>query len=113
LSYMVTATLASFFVRKVDIIVGTSPQFFTACAAWGASLFKRRPWVFELRDIWPESIRAVGAMDGSRSFDALEKLELFLYRQATMIVSVTHSFKRNLVGRGVEPGKIHVVTNGA
>lgn len=113
LSYMITSSFAGLFVRKVDIIVGTSPQFFTACAAWGVSLFKRCPWVFELRDIWPESIRAVGAMEGSRSFDALEKLELFLYRRATMIISVTHSFKRNLVGRGVEPGKIHVVTNGA
>ncbi len=113
LSYMVTAWIAALFVRRIDIIVGTSPQFFTACAAWGASLFKRRPWVFELRDIWPESIRAVGAMDRSRALDMMEKLELFLYRRAKLIVSVTNSFKRNLAGRGIDPDKIRVVTNGA
>lgn len=113
LSYMVTASVATLFIRRVDIIVGTSPQFFTACAAWSASLFKRCPWVFELRDIWPESIRAVGAMGRSRTLDMMEKLELFLYRRATLIVSVTNSFKRNLAGRGIDPGKIHVVTNGA
>lgn len=112
LSYMVTGFLASLLVRRVDVIVGTSPQFFTVCAAWAASLFKRVPWVFELRDIWPESIRAVGAMRDSKALDLLEQLELFLYRQATIIVSVTHAFRRSLIQRGVPGDKIHVVTNG-
>jgi hypothetical protein len=61
-SYMVMSVLASLFVRRVDVIVGTSPQFFTAFGAWVAGTLTRRPWVFELRDIWPESIRAVGEM---------------------------------------------------
>jgi len=81
-SYMAMAVLASFFVRKVDVVIGTSPQFFTACAAYLVGLCKRCPWVFELRDLWPESIRAVGAMKESRVLDWLEKLELFLYRKA-------------------------------
>lgn len=112
ISYMVSAFFASFFVRKVDLIIGTSPQFFTACAAYGVSLFKRRPWIFELRDIWPESIRAVGAMRESKLLDLLEKVELFLYRKATRIVSVTESFREKLIARGVDGSKIEVVTNG-
>lgn len=112
LSYMVAGFLAALFVRRVDVIVGTSPQFFTACAAYATSVVKRRPWVFELRDIWPESIRAVGAMKGGRALDLLEKLELFLYRKATAVVSVTHAFKQNLMSRGIYGDKIHVVTNG-
>ena len=112
LSYMVTGFLASMFIRKVDIIVGTSPQFFTACAAWMASVFRRRPFVFELRDLWPESIKAVGAMKPSISLRLLEKLELFLYRRADLIVSVTNSFKRNLMDRGINGDKIRVITNG-
>lgn len=112
LSFMVTAFLASLFVRSVDVIVGTSPQFFTACAAYAVSAMKRRPWIFELRDIWPESIRAVGAMKRERLLDLLERLELFLYRQATAVVSVTNAFKQNLVDRGIDPTKIFVVTNG-
>jgi glycosyltransferase involved in cell wall biosynthesis len=112
LSFMVASFIAAMFVRNVDVIVGTSPQFFTACAAYLTSVFKRKPWVFELRDIWPESIRAVGAMTNSKALVLLEKMELFLYRRASLIVSVTHSFKENLIQRGIEENKIEVITNG-
>lgn len=112
MSFMVSAFLASFLVRKVNIVVGTSPQFFTVCSAYVVSLFKRIPWVFELRDIWPESIRVVGAMKESFALDQLEKLELFLYRKASAIVSVTNSFRETLIARGVDGDKIKVVTNG-
>lgn len=112
MSYMATATMAAPFVRRVDVVVGTSPQFFTVCAAWVVSGMKRAPFVFELRDLWPESIKAVGAMKEGRAFDALERLEMFLYRKAARIVSVTRSFREILTRRGVEAGKIDVVTNG-
>jgi glycosyltransferase involved in cell wall biosynthesis len=112
LSYMVAGFLAGLFVRRVNVVVGTSPQFFTVCAACATGLFKRVPWVFELRDIWPESIRVVGAMKQSKVLDLLEKVELFLYRQASAIVSVTHAFRTSLMRRGVNGDKIHVVTNG-
>ena len=112
ISFMVSATLATFFVRKVDVVVGTSPQFFTTCAAWVVGGLKRVPWVFELRDIWPESIKAVGAMKDSLAIRFLERLELFLYRHATCIITVTHTFKKSLIQRGIEGNKIQVVTNG-
>ena len=111
-SYMLSAFLASFFVQRVDVVVGTSPQFFTAVAAWAVGACKRVPFVFELRDLWPESIKAVGAMKQSRLLDWIEKLELFLYKRAKRIVSVTHSFRRTLGRRGVDMNKIDVVTNG-
>lgn len=113
LSFMLSATVAAAFVRGADVIVGTSPQFFTACAAYAVSRLKRVPFVFELRDLWPESIRAVGAMRSPLLLAALERVELFLYRRAALIVSVTQAFKRNLVGRGIAGEKIVVVTNGA
>ena len=111
-SYMITAILAAFFIRKVDVVIGTSPQFFTACAAYVTGTLKRVPWVFELRDIWPESIRAVGAMKQSAALDFLEKVELFLYRRATVIVSVTKAFRTSLMERGIDGDKIKIVTNG-
>ena len=111
-SFMVMAILASPFVRGVDLVIGTSPQLFTTCAAYAVSRFKRIPFVFELRDLWPESIKAVGAMQNPLAIRLLEKLELFLYHKAALIISVTHSFRRNLAGRGINPGKIEVVTNG-
>jgi len=112
ISFMISATMASLFVRKVDVVVGTSPQFFTACAAWVIGVLKLVPWVFELRDIWPESIKAVGAMKDSLAIRLLERLELFLYRHATCIITVTHTFKTALITRGIDPKKIAVVTNG-
>lgn len=112
ISFMITGTLAAFFVHKVDVVIGTSPQFFTVCAAWVVSRLKRIPWVFELRDIWPESIKAVGAMNDSFAIRLLERLELFLYRQATCIIPVTQSFKSALIERGIDGKKIEVITNG-
>lgn len=97
LSFMVTGFLAGLFQRRPDVIVGTSPQFLTNCAAWMLSVFRWRPFVFELRDLWPESIKTVGAMSDSVALRLLERLELFLYRRATVIVAVTESFRRNLV----------------
>ena len=112
LSFMFMGAWAALFVRRVDVIVGTSPQFFTACAAWFVGAVRRIPFVFELRDLWPESIKAVGAMRDSFAIRMLERLELFLYRRAARVVSVTHSFRRNLVARGIDATKIDVVTNG-
>lgn len=100
--------------EKADIIVGTSPQFFTTWTAETLSFFKRKPWIFELRDIWPESIRAVGAISGeSKLFKILEKIELRLYKRSSRIISVTNSFKENLILRGIDGDKIRVVRNGA
>ena len=111
-SFMVAAVVASPFIRGVDVVVGTSPHFFTVCGAYLVSRMKRIPFVFELRDIWPESIKAVGAMGDSPVIRFLEKVEMFLYGRAARIVSVTESFKRVLIRRGVDGGKIEVVTNG-
>jgi glycosyltransferase involved in cell wall biosynthesis len=112
-SFMISGALAALDARDVDVIVATSPHLFTPCAAYVAGLLKRRPYVFELRDLWPESIRAVGAMKNAPILNALEKLELFLYGRAAQVVSVTHAFKDTLISRGIEATKISVVTNGA
>jgi glycosyltransferase involved in cell wall biosynthesis len=112
LSYMFSAVLGGPFIRRVDLVVGTSPQFFTAIAAYVVSLCHRVPFVFELRDIWPESIRAVEAGRDAIWMRWLEKLELFLYRRARLVVAVTWSFRDNLIRRGIAAQKIRVVTNG-
>jgi glycosyltransferase involved in cell wall biosynthesis len=112
LSYMISAVLAAPFVRHVDVVIGTSPHFFTACGAYVVSRMKGVPFVFELRDIWPESIEAVGAIRSGLWLRLLERLELFLYRKAARIVALTNSFKARLTKRGVDPQKIEVITNG-
>ena len=112
ISFMISAVIASFFVKKVDVVIGTSPQFFTVCAAYLVGFFKRKPWVFELRDIWPESIKTVGAIKGSKVINFLQKIEIFLYRKANAIICVTNSFKKYLADKGIDSNKIFVITNG-
>ncbi|MBK5910360.1 glycosyltransferase WbuB [Rhodothalassium salexigens] len=111
LSFAFSAFFAGLF-RRADVIVATSPQFFTTFTGCALSVLKRRPWVFELRDLWPESIAAVGAMKAGRAVRLLERIELFMYRHAAAVVALTPAFKRNLVARGIDPAKIAVVTNG-
>jgi glycosyltransferase involved in cell wall biosynthesis len=112
MSFMITSFFAGLFVKKLDVIIGTSPQFFTAISAWALAAIRFKPFVFELRDIWPASITAVGAMGRTLPIRILEKIEMFLYRRADKIISVTHSFKSELIERGIEGNKIDVILNG-
>ena len=112
MSFMVMAFVMGLFERRPDVVVATSPQFFCAIGGWALSVVRWRPFVFELRDLWPASIMAVGAMRRSLVIRLLERIELFLYRRAIVIVSVTESFRDDLVARGISREKIHVVING-
>ena len=111
LSYALMAVCRGLFI-KTDMIVATSPQFFTINAGYALSVFKRKPWILEVRDLWPESIKAVGAIQSEKTIRFLERIELFLYRRATQIVVVTDSFRKNIASRGINPSKIHVIKNG-
>jgi len=99
--------------QKYDIIVATSPQFFTTWAGWALSKIRHKPWIFELRDLWPETIKTVGALKQGRAIETLEKIELMLYRSANHVIPVTDAFKSNLISRGIDADKISVVTNGS
>jgi glycosyltransferase involved in cell wall biosynthesis len=111
-SFGFSSFLAGLFVRT-DIIIATSPQIFSAVSGRILSFCKRRPWIMEVRDLWPESIVAVGAMtSNSFGYRMLEKMEVGLYRSADKIVLVTDSFKANLIQRGISPDKMVVIKNG-
>jgi colanic acid biosynthesis glycosyl transferase WcaI len=112
LSFMLTGLLAALKEQRPDVIAATSPQFFTAVAGWAASALRSLPFVFELGDLWPASISAVGAMKKNFLLGLIEKLELFLYRRSNAIAALTGSFKDNLVRRGIHADKISVVING-
>ena len=111
-SFALMAFLVGLF-KKYDVIIATSPQFFTTWSAWALSKIKRKPWIFELRDLWPESIKTVGAMKQGRAIDFLEKVELGLYKDANKVIAVTDAFKTNLIDRGIEESNIEVITNGS
>lgn len=112
LSFMVSAFFRGLFLRKFNLVISTSPQFFTAVAAWALSKVRRETYIFELGDLWPASIAAVGAMQDSVILRWLEKLELYLYHQAKAIIALTNDFKQNLISRGISQEKIEVIING-
>lgn len=117
-SFMASAFVQGLFEKRPDVVVSTSPQFFAAVGGWALaaarSWFGLRPlpFVFELGDLWPRSITAVGAMKQSPVIRALEALELFLYRRSAAVVALTHAFKADLIRRGIPASKIAVVING-
>lgn len=111
ISYSVTSFFAGLF-QKADVIVATSPQFFTALSGRTLAFWKRLPWIMEVRDLWPESIKTVGAMNDNIFIRYFEWQEMRCYRSAKKIVVVTDSFREKLISRGVDESKITVVKNG-
>lgn len=111
-SFMVSAILITPWLSQVDVVVTTSPQFFNGLAGYFVSRLRHIPWVLEIRDLWPESILAVGAIKNKTIIRMLEWIELFAYRKADRIVSVTDAFKRYMVGKGIFDEKIEVIKNG-
>src|SRR5262245_21262700 len=82
-SFMITAALTGLFVRRPDVVIATSPQFFCGWAGVIVTALRRLPFVLEIRDLWPESIEAVGAIGQPRLLRFLEWLELRMYAAAT------------------------------
>jgi glycosyltransferase involved in cell wall biosynthesis len=112
ISYMCSAVALSLLLPKADVVLSTSPQFFNGLAGYFVSRLKRIPWVLEIRDLWPESIVAVGAIKSRTVIKVLEWVEQFAYRKADQIVPVTDSFKTYMLDKGIEARKITVVKNG-
>lgn len=109
-SYLLSVFLWMWRLPKADVVLSTSPQFFCGLAGWLLKR-KRRPWVLEIRDLWPESIVTVGAMKRGAAIKLLEAIERFAYRQADLVVSVTDGFVPHIrERRGERP--IAVVKNG-
>ncbi|MGD0864572.1 MAG: glycosyltransferase family 4 protein [Rhizomicrobium sp.] len=112
LSFAIGAFIAGLF-EKTDVILATSPQLLTGLAGRLLARAKSKPWVFEVRDLWPESIVAVGAIKDGPVIRALEKLEGSLYRSAARIVTISEPMRDSIAGKGVPADKIGVVSNGA
>ncbi|OGC95498.1 MAG: hypothetical protein A2W25_01115 [candidate division Zixibacteria bacterium RBG_16_53_22] len=98
--------------KRPDILIATSPQFFVAVAGYVISRIKRCKFVFEVRDLWPEEIVAVGAIKNKMAIRALEALEMFLYRKADIIVAVAQGTIDLLKARGIPERKLALVPNG-
>lgn len=113
-SFCLSAAVSGLALSKPDVIIATSPQLLCALAGWWLAFWKRVPFVFEVRDLWPESLAAVGAgSEGSLLHRTLGAIAGFLYRRADRIVVVSPAFKDHLMRYWNVPSpKISVVENG-
>ncbi len=111
-SYMVSAVWSALWLPRPDVVVSTSPQFFCGWAGVWYHWLKRVPFVLEIRDIWPESISAVGAMKKGLATRFLEWLERRMYLAADQIVTVGHGYKEQIAAKVPVGDRISVVMNG-
>jgi len=113
-SFCISAALRGLALPRPDVIIATSPQLLVGLAGWWLSFARQIPFVFEVRDLWPESLVAVGiGGEDSLLYHALGTLANFLYQRADRIVVVSPAFCEPLMKRWrVPPEKIAVVENG-
>jgi colanic acid biosynthesis glycosyl transferase WcaI len=113
-SFCLSSALTGLDLEKPDVVIATSPQLLVALSGWWLAWWKRVPFVFEVRDLWPESLAAVGAgREGSALHRTLGVIAGFLYRRANHIVVVTPAFKDHLIRHwSVPETKISTVENG-
>ncbi|MEA4968062.1 MAG: glycosyltransferase family 4 protein, partial [Bacteroidaceae bacterium] len=113
ISFMISSVVIS--MRKIknpDVIITSSPTFFSIFSGYLYSLIKNAPFVLEIRDLWPAAMIELGVMKEGFITQILEKMELFFYRKCKILIMVTRSFKDNVINRGIDGEKVHVITNG-
>lgn len=113
-SFCVSASMTGSFLSRPDIVIATSPQLLVGLAGWWISRLKGVPFVLEIRDLWPESLAAVGVGNSnSRLHCMIGKMASFLYRRASHVVVVTPAFRDRLIEDWRVPAdKISIVQNG-
>ena len=113
ISFFFMSVISSIFLKKHDVVVSTSPQFFAGCSGYLIAKIQRAKWVLEIRDLWPESISTVGRLNKkSPTYRLLFNLALFIYHKADKVIVVTDKTRQILISYGVDGQKILVARNG-
>lgn len=113
LSFMLSSVLLGARASgKAEVVVVSSPTFFSIGSAWLLARLKRARLVVEVRDLWPAIFVELGVLTNRWIIKLLQRLELAAYHAADAVVVVTEGFRENLIQRGVPPSKVHTVRNG-
>jgi len=113
-SFCISSATTGVFLEKPDVVIASSPQLLVGLSGWWLARYNGVPFVFEVRDLWPESLAAVGVSSQKSALHrSLAKIAGFLYRSCDRLVVVTPVFKEYLVERWQVPEeKVFVVENG-
>ena len=98
---------------RPDVIVVSSPTFFSIFSAWFLARVKRSAMIVEVRDLWPAIFVELGVLTNPVLIRLLERLELAAYHAADHVVVVSEGFRDDLIERGVPAEKVTTITNGA
>jgi hypothetical protein len=112
LSFMASSVLLGRSSGPADVVVVSSPTFFSILSGWLLARFKRARFVVEIRDLWPAIFVELGVLTDRRIIWLLERLELAAYAAADQVVVVSEGFRGDLLRRGVPPEKVHTIRNG-
>lgn len=99
-------------LAKPDVIIASSPSFFCVFSAWLLARRHKAKFIFEVRDLWPAIFLQMGILRRGFIYNTLEKMEMFLYKRADAIITVTRSFVRQITARGIRPTKFATIFNG-
>ena len=111
MSYMITSFVAGIFMRKPDVIISTTPQFFCGLSGMALSKIRGVPFILEVADIWSDSIKGTGA-SSAKFYGAFRAIENYLYRKSNAIIVLTYSFREEILRRGIDDNKLFVIRNG-
>lgn len=114
LSFSASALLYGLFVAKsADVIYAYHPPLTVGITASLIRLFRRIPVVYDIQDMWPDTLRATGMLSNPSALRVVEAVCQWVYRRVDLIVVLSPGFKRLLVQRGVPAGKVEVIYNWA
>lgn len=112
-SFLFSSVLTGIFkAGKCDVVIATSPQIFVGLSGWVVSVFKKAPFVLEVRDLWPESAIDLGVLKNRYLIAMSRKLERFLYDHADLLVAVSRSIQDVIVESGIPKDKVILLPNG-
>jgi colanic acid biosynthesis glycosyl transferase WcaI len=107
-TFSLMALFGGLFAEKPDLIFSYSPPLPLGLAAWLLQMRWRSPWVLRVEDLYPDAAIAAGALRNGTAIRFFQGLERFLYSRATQISLISEGFRRNLLAKGVAPGKLSV-----
>jgi lipopolysaccharide/colanic/teichoic acid biosynthesis glycosyltransferase len=112
LSFMVTSAWAGLRAGPIDVVMGTSPPIFQAVSAWLVATLRRRPFLLEIRDLWPEFAIDIGVLTNPVFIFLSRRLESFLYAKATHILVNSPAYRDYILRKRVPANKISLIPNG-
>jgi glycosyltransferase involved in cell wall biosynthesis len=99
-------------VKDVDLVMGTTPPIFQAVSAWFVALIRRKPFLLEVRDLWPEFGVSMGVLKNPVVIALARWLEMFLYARATHILVNSPAYKEYMIAKGVPENKVTYIAYG-